>query len=64
MNEDSQLRMKWLYHLTTPRILKLIKNETQVPYIFKLVPTDFCYTIGLEHYVLEFVNIKNNEDVK
>ena len=61
--DDEENKLDYLSHLTTPKILLMKNNNKLVPYIFKLVPTEFCYTYAVEHYNLEFVNISNEQDV-
>ncbi len=63
IDEDEDNKLDYLSHLTTPRILLMNQYNKLIPYIFKLVPTEYCFTYGVEHYNLEFVNISNELDV-
>jgi hypothetical protein len=63
VKEENDDKLIWLRHLTTPKILYLRKNNKLTAYIFKLVPTDYCFTYGVEHYNLEYVNISDEKDV-
>ena len=63
MNENSEEKLKWLTYLITPRVLKMKHDNSTVPFIFKLVPTNLCYTVGIEHYVLEFEKLNDKKEV-
>jgi hypothetical protein len=63
LNENSEEKLKWLTNLITPRVMSMKHGEKSIPCIFKLVPTDFCFTYGLEHYILEFENLSEKKEV-
>lgn len=63
LNENSEEKMKWLTNLITPRVMSMKHSDKTIPFIFKLVPTDFCFTYGLEHYILEFENLSDKKEV-
>ena len=52
-------KVNFLCYLATPRILKIKKaNQEITPYIFILVPSDLCQTQIMEHYILQWSDIK------
>lgn len=64
LNENSDEKLKWLSNLITPRVMTMRYDKDIVPFIFKLVPTNLCFTHGLEHYVLEFEHFANKKEVE
>ena len=63
-DEESQLKLKMLYDLIIPRVLLININNTKTPFLVRVVPSNLCYTHGLEYYMLEFVSIQNQTEVK
>jgi len=57
-------KVYYLCYLATPRILKL-KNAYKeiIPYIFILVPSDLCQTQIMEHYILQWSDLKTMKEV-
>jgi hypothetical protein len=63
-DDETQVKVKMLYDLMVPRVVQLVIQHKEIPYLIKVVPSNLCYTHGLEYYLLEFINISNKIDVK
>ena len=63
LNENSEEKLKWLTSMITPRVMIMRNEKGDQPFIFKLVPTDLCFTYGLEHYILEFQHLSDKKEV-
>lgn len=54
---SSDDKMKYLYLLVTPKILTIKYKREKVQVIFKIVPSNVCYTAGVEFYDLKMDSI-------
>ncbi len=51
-------KMKFLYHLVTPKIVTIKYKKTKTPVLIKIVPSNICYTAGVEFYDLKMDSVE------
>ena len=59
LESEQDDKLKFLYHLVTPKIVTIKYKKTKIPVLLKIVPSNICYTAGVEFYDLKMDSIEN-----
>lgn len=55
---DSEDNLKLLYHLVTPKIVTISYRKIKTLVVIKIVPSNICYTVGVEFYDLKIDSLE------
>jgi hypothetical protein len=58
IDPDQDDKMKFLYHLVTPKIVTIKYKKIKTPVLIKIVPSNICYTAGVEYYDLKLDSVE------
>ena len=56
--QESEEKLKFLYHLITPKIVMIKFKKVKIPILIKIVPNNICYTVGIEFYDLKMDSLE------